>query len=143
MSRKLTRRLVACLAFLLFCTVAKADDVVDVFTDLNQRKADYFTNAWKDAKGTELKAVRFKFEDRYISFQYQHWKVRHKSICSDIKNDILEFSKCSQAASRMFNWLCVEYGNDTNNVRMQQGKRMYCNAAIDYKPVVAEISRPE
>lgn len=94
-----------------------------------------------DIMGTELQSVDTHFNEQRITLQYQVWKINHQSVCSQAQLNAMQFSECTQAAKQLFQTLCNELPN--THPRNQQLKRMYCHAAVDFKPTIAQISRSQ
>lgn len=94
-----------------------------------------------DNMGTELQSVDTHFNEQRITFQYQVWKINQQSVCSQAQLNAMQFSECTQAAKQLFQTLCNELPN--THPRNQQLKRMYCHAAVDFKPTIAQISRSQ
>jgi hypothetical protein len=92
-----------------------------------------------DIMGTELKAVEIEYKGEQIPFQYQIWKVRDQSVCSNVKHDVSKYSSCSIKASELFSELCTELSKKTAR-NLPKTKNMYCNAAVSFKPTIAQIS---
>ncbi|WP_298607221.1 hypothetical protein [uncultured Thiothrix sp.] len=94
-----------------------------------------------DIMGTELQSIDTQFNEQHITFQYQVWKIKHQSVCIQAQLNAMQFSECTQAAKALFQTMCNELPN--THPRNQQLKRMYCQAAIDFKPTIAQISRSQ
>ena len=91
--------------------------------------------------GTELKAVVVEYEGTEIPFQYQLWRIKSDSVCSNTSGNILKHSECTQKASRMFDDMCTSLGRTPNqDWRYVKTKNMYCNAASEFKPVIAKLN---
>ncbi|UJS23712.1 hypothetical protein [Thiothrix winogradskyi] len=95
--------------------------------------------------GTDLQSVDTTFNGQRITFQYQVWKIQKPSVCSHAQQNAMQFSECTQAAKQLFQSMCGELQQEKQHVhpRNQQLQRMYCQAAVDFKPTVAQISRSE
>ena len=92
-----------------------------------------------DIMGAELKSVEIEYKGEKIPFQYQIWKVRDQSVCSNVKYNVSEYSRCTIKASELFFELCTELSKNTAG-NLRQTKNMYCNAAVSFKPTIAQIS---
>lgn len=58
--------------------------------------------------------------------------------------DTLAYSQCTLAAKALFAELCTALSNSDNpRPRHANHQRMYCNAAVSYRPTVATISAAE
>jgi len=92
----------------------------------------------------DLTPVSIQYKNTEINFQHQMWRIRDKSICDDLKQDSAIYSDCTIKAKSLFNEICNALTSKSNKrVRESQYQRMYCNAAIKYKPMVATISSSE
>ena len=98
-----------------------------------------------DIMGTNLQAVDNNYKGQRITFQYQVWQIKKQSICRHITQDAMQFSNCTLAAKQLFQEVCSQLQQDKFNFhpRNQQLKRMYCQAASDFEPTIAQISRSE
>lgn len=99
-----------------------------------------------DIYGVEAKTLVLDYADMQVPFTYQLWKVQNQSVCATYAQDAVNYSKCSMAASDMFHQICRELKQkQTTNPAWQytKYKNMYCNAALAYKPMVAQISFAE
>lgn len=95
----------------------------------------------KESFGTELQTVTTDFNGQHVTFEYQVWQVRQPSVCSQVKYDIGKFSACTQAAKALFQQMCAELKQVQSPYhRAEQYQRMYCKAAKDFKPTIAQIS---
>lgn len=94
-----------------------------------------------DIMGTEVQAVSIKHEGLNISYQYQLWKIKDKSVCNKYRNQLARYSGCTIKAKSLFNTLCSKLNKKKNtHWKHKKIKNMYCNAAISYKPMIASIT---
>jgi hypothetical protein len=95
--------------------------------------------------GTDLQSVDTNFNGQRITFQYQVWQIQKSSVCNHAQQNAMQFSECTQAAKQLFQSMCGQLQQEKQNPhpRTQQLQRMYCQAAVDFKPTVAQISRSE
>lgn len=97
-----------------------------------------------DIYGTEIKTEFIEYEDMNISFQYQMWKVKNNTVCSSYSQGTPTFSKCTVKAKSLFSKLCKELTKrNDSNWKIKKTKNMYCNASVNYQPVIATISTPK
>ena len=97
-----------------------------------------------DSMNTTVTSQSLVYNDTNIRFQYQLWKIKPNSVCSDLEQQATQFSKCTQQAKAMFTELCIQLSSMENlNHRGRSLSNMYCNASLNYKPMVAHISEPE
>lgn len=94
-----------------------------------------------DLIGLEVSALSIQHHGFDIPFQYQMWRIKDKSVCYSYSNNIQIYSKCTVAAKQLFSGLCNELQrNPETGWRYKKTKNMYCNAAVSYRPIIAEIS---
>ena len=97
-----------------------------------------------DIQGTEIKTEVIDYQGMKIPFQYQLWRIRNKSVCSNYSQSMKVYSQCSLKAKYLFNDICDELSSrKSSNWKVKKMQNMYCNAAIDYKPIIASISNPK
>lgn len=81
------------------------------------------------------------FQETNIPFSHQRWRVIDKSVCADRDRNSSEYSNCTIKAKSLFNQLCSALTNSSSNYwHHQKYKEMYCDAAVNFKPMVATIS---
>ena len=107
-----------------------------VSTDVQQQVSDIY--------GTEIKTEFIEYENINISFQYQMWKIKNNTVCSSYNQEMAGYSKCTVKAKAFFTDICkgLTKRNDTN-WKVKKLKNMYCNASVNYLPVIANISSPK
>ena len=94
--------------------------------------------------GVELENVSTEYNGQKISYQFQSWRIKPQSVCSELKAiNIADYSSCTQAASQLFHNLCSTLKSQITSNRLRHLHTMYCNAAIEFKPTIAQISRSE
>jgi hypothetical protein len=97
-----------------------------------------------DSMNTTVTSQSLVYNDTNIRFQHQLWKIKPNSVCSDLEQQATSFSKCTQQAKTMFTELCTQLSSmETLNQRGRSLSNMYCNASLNYKPMVAYISEPK
>jgi hypothetical protein len=97
-----------------------------------------------DIYGTELKTEFIESEEMNISFQYQMWKVKNNTVCSSYSQGTPSYSKCTVKAKSLFSGICKELSKrNDSNWKIKKTKNMYCNALVNYQPVIATISNPK
>ncbi len=97
-----------------------------------------------DSMNTTVTSQSLVYNDTNIRFQHQLWKIKPNSVCSDLEQQAIQFSKCTQQAKAMFTELCTQLSSMENlNQRGRSLSNMYCNASLNYKPMVAYISQPK
>lgn len=95
-----------------------------------------------DIYGTEVTSELITYQDTPISFQYQIWKIKNKSVCANYKNNTSIYSDCTIKAKSLFSDLCNKIPQ-SNNWKIKKLRNMYCNASISYSPTIAKISLPK
>jgi len=104
--------------------------------------AQIFLGDFMEMRGIKLENVQIKYLDYSIKYQFQAWKINKNTICEEYKSNILEYSKCTEAAKDLFSDVCgFMKKNPKNGIRHQKMKEMYCKEALSYQPVVAMISK--
>lgn len=105
-------------------------------TNVHQKVSDIY--------GTELTTEFIEYEEMNISFQYQMWKVKNNTVCSSYSQGTPAYSKCTVKAKLLFKGICKELSkrNDAN-WKAKKMRNMYCNASVNYQPVIATISNPK
>lgn len=94
-----------------------------------------------ESMGTQLQAVVIEYDGVKVPFQYQMWMVRDASVCQRYRNHVGDYSTCTQTASRLFNDLCHQLSQPpSGDWRKGKLRNMYCNAAVSYKPTIANIA---
>lgn len=106
--------------------------------------ADPLQQNIKETLGGELQSVATEYNGQHVTFQYQVWQIRQPSVCSQVKYDIGKFSACTQAAKALFQEMCGELKRTQSPYhRKEQFQRMYCKAASEFKPTIAQVSRSQ
>lgn len=96
-----------------------------------------------DIIGTEIQAQVIEYRGFPLEYQYQLWKIRHKSVCSAQRSNIRKYSQCTELAKAFFTETCLTLQNNPqHHWRYTKLKNMYCQAASSYRPVIARISTP-
>jgi hypothetical protein len=102
------------------------------------------TEVYVDSMNTTVTSQSLVYNDTNIRFQHQLWNIKPNSVCSDLEQQATQFSKCSQQAKAMFTELCTQLSSMEHlNQRGRSLSNMYCNASLNYKPMVAYISEPK
>lgn len=92
-------------------------------------------------EANENTEVAILFQQTEIPFNYRQWQLQNDSVCQNYAPDNLDYTACTQKAKLLFNQLCTALTNRRNNLPNQQRyKTMYCNAAVNYQPVITTIS---
>ena len=92
--------------------------------------------------GTEIQSVTTEYHGHRISYSYQLWKIKPKSVCADQKGHLSTYSACTLEAKILFKDVCNHLQNKKrSDWRYSKNKNMYCNAALSYEPVIASIQQ--
>lgn len=89
---------------------------------------------------TETSLV-IEYQATNIPFSHKQWRVIDGSVCSHHDRNSPEYSNCSVKAKSLFNQICSALTNSSNTYwHQQKHKEMYCDAAVNFQPMVATIS---
>ncbi|MFP9132764.1 hypothetical protein ACLKZ7_07210 [Shewanella algae] len=120
------------------------DPLSQLFAAYLQAASNNITDHYMDSMNTTVTTQNLVYHGTTIRFQHQLWKIRPKSVCSDLEQQATQFSQCSQLAKTMFTELCTQLSSmDNLNHKGRKLSNMYCNASLSYKPMIAYISEPE
>lgn len=97
-------------------------------------------NSYSKNVNLDVIPVIIKYKNMNISFQHQLWRIKDKSVCLSFKNTPIEFASCSNKAKSMFSEICTELSKGKKVDIFSKYQRMYCNAAVNFKPMIASIS---
>ncbi len=88
--------------------------------------------------------VNIQFQEASIPFSHQNWKVIDQSVCSNADRNTPDYSQCTVKAKKLFEQICTALTNKRSRYwHHQKYQTMYCDAAINYTPLVATISYGE
>lgn len=103
--------------------------------------SDNITSSYNRKVNLDVTPVKITYQETAISFQHQIWRIKDKSVCADLVNNSADFSRCTIKAKSLFNEICNSLAKkQAKTVKESKYQRMYCNAAIKYKPFIATIS---
>lgn len=120
------------------------DPLSQLFAAYLQTVSNSFAEVYVDSMNTTVTSQSLVYNDTNIRFQHQLWKIKPNSVCSDLEQQASQFSKCTQQAKTMFTDLCTQLSSmDNLSQRGRSLSNMYCNASLNYKPMVAYISDPK
>ncbi|WP_417225097.1 hypothetical protein [Amphritea sp.] len=127
---------------LLLPGIAGADVLSDSYERFILSLGKLISQPLSDGVGTELKSIVVEYRNQPVSFQYQLWQLRPNSVCLPLKGDLLDYSACTEAASQFFRETCQTLAQHPNRTPDYSNyKRLYCDAAASYQPVVAKVNR--
>lgn len=135
-----------CLLSLISCLFipqsVSANPLIDSYVQFNEKLAYAILKPMREGMGVELESVNVDYHDQPVSFQYQMWRLRPNTVCLPQKNKLLEYSACTEAASQFFHETCQTLQQKPIRTTLYSNyKRLYCNAAVSYQPVVAKVRR--
>ncbi|QYK00351.1 hypothetical protein [Shewanella psychrotolerans] len=119
------------------------DPLSQLFAAYLEMVSNNITNAYVDAANTTVTAQMLNYKGTDIRFQHFLWQVKQESVCADVQQQATSYSKCTQQAKAMFTDLCEQLSVTKNlNSKGRSLSRMYCNASLNYKPMIAIIGKP-
>ncbi|MEG0006737.1 MAG: hypothetical protein RR721_15685 [Aeromonas sp.] len=93
-----------------------------------------------DHYGTESKTLVVEYEGELVPFAFQFWQIKPSSVCRAYEQDVRRFSQCTVKATALFGKLCDELSRqDDSSWQRPKFRSMYCTAALNYRPMIAEI----
>lgn len=93
-----------------------------------------------DIYGTELKTLVVQYEGEQVPYSFQLWRIQPQSVCRPYEQDVRRFSQCTVKASALFHRLCDDLNRqDDSSLQQPKFRAMYCQAAVSYRPMIAEI----
>lgn len=97
-----------------------------------------------DIMGVEIQAQIVEYDKQKIDYQYQIWKIKDQSVCARVKaNNLNNYSACTTSAKDFFEATCSYLQvNPQQHWKYTKLKNMYCVAAANFKPTIAQISTP-
>lgn len=102
-------------------------------TSVLQLPAEWLTRYWQDGMNTTVVNEAVAYRGDTVRFNHLLWRVDSRSVCFDQQQDASRYSHCTQNAKALFGELCQQ-------VQEQRHKNMFCQAAANYRPMVAQIS---
>lgn len=119
------------------------DPLSQLFAAYLEMVSNNITNAYVDASNTAITSQALNYKGTEIQFQHFLWQIKQESVCANLKQQAIPYSKCTQQAKSMFTDLCNQLFSMKNlNQKGRSLSRMYCNASLSYKPMIATISTP-
>lgn len=120
------------------------DPLSQLFAAYLEMVSSNITDVYIDSTNTTVTTKSLVYQGTNIRFQHFLWQVKQESVCADLKLQATPYSKCTQQAKSMFTDLCNQLSGMNNlNQKGRSLTRMYCNASLTYKPMVAYISTPK
>ena len=110
-------------------------------SSLLQLYTDSVHDHFSDIYGADMKTKTVQYQGHNISYSYHLWKLKPKSVCANKKQDYTNYSSCTVSAKSLFNAVCQHLErNPEKGWRYVKTKNMYCNASLNYKPIIAQVS---
>lgn len=120
------------------------DPLSQLFAAYLEMVSSNITDVYIDSTNTTVTTKSLVYQDTNIRFQHFLWQVKQESVCADLKQQATSYSKCTQQAKSMFTDLCNQLSRVKNlNRKGRSLSSMYCNASLNYKPMIAYISQPK
>ncbi|MFD2166203.1 hypothetical protein ACFSJY_07960 [Thalassotalea euphylliae] len=89
---------------------------------------------------TETSLV-IQYHDIDIPFSHSQWRVLDHTVCFNHDRNTPEYSECTVQAKSLFTQICSALSNQSSRYwHHQKYKEMYCDAAVNFQPMVATIS---
>ncbi|TVL51908.1 hypothetical protein AYI98_05640 [Shewanella algae] len=119
------------------------DPLSQLFAAYLEMVSNNITSAYVDAANTTVTTQTLTYQGTDIRFQHFLWQVKQESVCADLKQQATSYSKCTLQAKAMFTDLCNQLSSMKNlTPKGRSLSRMYCNASLNYRPVIAQIGEP-
>lgn len=119
------------------------DPISQLFAAYLEMVSNNITSVYVDASNTTVTTQTLTYKGTNIRFQYFLWQVKQESVCANLKQQAIAYSKCTLQAKAMFTDLCNQLSAMKNiNSKGRSLTQMYCNASHNYKPIIATISAP-
>ena len=99
----------------------------------------------QDAKSQRFslseKSLTIEYQNTNIPFSHRQWQLLDHTVCRGNDRHSPEYSSCTVKAKSLFNQICSALSNRTSPYwHHQKYKEMYCDAAVNFQPMVATIS---
>ncbi|WP_286266789.1 hypothetical protein [Thalassotalea atypica] len=86
-------------------------------------------------------SLLINFQELNIPFKHQNWKIIDESVCANRDRNSSDYSQCTVGAKSLFRQICTALTNKRSPYwHHQKYKTMYCDAAVNYAPLVATIT---
>ncbi|WP_028469849.1 hypothetical protein [Neptunomonas japonica] len=141
--RKVVIQRVVMAVLLLVSRGAVAENfVLQSYLSFTHSLSRAISQQYTESAGLTLDSVMVDYQGQPVSYQYQMWRLKPNSVCLPLKDiDVLQYSQCSMAAQQLFKETCRQFINNPNRKDWlyPKYKRLYCNAAASFQPVVAQV----
>ena len=116
--------------------------VAEAYSSFVRSMAHTITNDYQEVANTNLTTKQIEFNGQIVTYQYLLWRLRPQSVCANYKHDLLKYSDCGKSAKQLFNQTCMHLNkNPSDHWKHQKLQNLYCSAALEYQPVIAEAKR--
>ncbi len=116
--------------------------VAEAYSSFIRTLSDSFVEHATERMNTRIESKQVEFNGQRVTYEYQLWRLRPNSVCAHLKQDLLAFSKCGQSAQQFFHETCRYLTqNPSSHWAHTRQTQLYCNAASQYKPTIAEVRR--
>ena len=86
-------------------------------------------------------SLLINFQEMDIPFTHQNWEIVDESVCANSDRNSSNYSDCTVGAKSLFRQICTALTNKRSPYwHHQKYKTMYCDAAVNYVPLVATIT---
>ena len=121
------------------------DPITAVFISYIELAGQYTAkHIFIDPIGLDVTAITVEHQGMEVPFSYQLWRIRDNSVCFTYKQNAAQYSKCTVAASSLFQAMCKQMQTpQITNTKHRSIKNMYCNAALSYEATVANVQWTE
>lgn len=113
--------------------------ITETYISLVNSFTESITRDYQEKVNTSLETKQVEYNGQVVTYQYQLWRLRPHSVCAHLKHELIAYSQCGISAKQLFQDTCT-YLNDNPNRHWRHAKlkNLYCAAAVDYSPVIAE-----
>ncbi len=88
--------------------------------------------------------VIIQHKESMIPFSHKNWKLINNSVCDNSDRNSPDYSNCTVNAKFIFQQICTALTNKASPYwHHKKYQTMYCDAAVNYTPLVATISYGE
>lgn len=117
------------------------DPLGALFASYLEMVSDITINHYTDRLGIEAQAKVVQYHGVQIPYSFQLWRIQDRSVCRSYAHDMVAFSDCTLKAQKLFQEVCQHMqANLKQDWRFKKQKSMYCNAAVNFRPTMAQIS---
>ena len=143
MRKVVINRMVIALLLLASGGAVAENFVLQSYLSFTHSLSRAISQEYTESVGLTLESVMVDYQDQPVSYQYQMWRLKPNSVCLPLKDiNVLQYSQCSMAAQQFFIETCKQLTNKASKDWLHpKYKRLYCNAAASFQPIVAQVRR--